>query len=283
MAGLLASELFRLARRPMTRALLAILVVAVAALYLVLWSVLRAQGTALQPQQVAELRDQIRPATVRSAGLSLVYQVGTVLAVILAASLIASEFGWGTIRTLLPRAPGRAPFIAAKLLVLALFVAALVLVGYLTALAASLLLARLEHLDMTLGGAVLPRTLAALARTWFVMLPYLALAFLLALWFRSTAPGIGIGLAVLFLESLVTGLLRLQGGVLGRVPEALLAVNVQAVLAANATGLSATMTTTSATTTLPDAWRAAAVLAVYTVAFVALALWRFLRRDITAL
>ncbi len=279
MVGLLASELFRLARRPMTRALLAILVVAVATLYLVLWSVLRAQGTELQPQQVAELRDQIRPATVRSAGLSLVHQVGTVLAVILAASLIASEFGWGTIRTLLPRSPGRAPFITAKLLVLALFAAALVLVGYLTALAASLLLARLEHLDTALGAAALPRTLAALVRTLLVMLPYTALAFLAALWFRSTAPGIGIGLAVLFLESLVTGLLRLQGGTLGRVPEALLAVNVQAVLAANAAGLP----TTSATPNLPDAWRAAAVLAAYTAAFVALAYWRFLRRDITAL
>ncbi len=279
MAGLLQSELFRLARRPMPRVLLLILLVAVAALYLVFWSVLRAQGTELQPQQVAELRDQIRPATVRSAGLSLVHQVGTVLAVILAASLIASEYGWGTVRTVLPRSPGRAPFVTAKLLVLALFAAVLVLVGYLTALSTSLLLARLEHLDAALGTAALPRTLAALARTLFVMSPYMALAFLAALWFRSTAPGIGLGLAVLFLESLVTNLLRLQGGALGHVPEALLAVNVQAVLAANAAGLP---TTTSTTPNLPDAWRAAAVLAAYTAAFVTLAYWRFLRRDITA-
>lgn len=267
----------------MTRALLAILVVAVVALYLVLWSVLRAQGTALPPEQVAELRDQIRPATVRSAGLSLVHEVGTVLAVILAASLIATEFGWGTVRAVLPRAPGRAPFIAAKLLVLALFAAALVVVGYLTALAASLLLARLEHLDTALGAAAVPRTLAALARTWFVMLPYLALAFLLALWFRSTAPGIGVGLGVLFLESLVTSLLRLQGGALGHVPEVLLALNVRAVLTANAAGLPTTTSATGATTDLPNVWQAAAVLAAYTAAFVALSFWRFLRRDITAL
>jgi ABC-2 type transport system permease protein len=280
MAGLLQSELFRLLRRPMPRALLAILIVAVAALYLVLWSVLRAQGTGLQPEQLAQLQDQIRPAMVRSAGLSLVYQIGTVLAVILAASTIASEFGWGTIRTVLPRAPGRAPFITVKLATLLLFTVVLVVLGYLVALVASLVLARIEHMDTTLGDAAVRYTLAALARTLLAMLPYLALAFMVALWFRSTAPGIGITLAILFLENLVSSILRAQGGPLQRIPEAFLALNANALLQANAAGLPSTSPQAAA---LPDAWQAAAVLAAYTVTFVALAYWRFLRRDITVL
>lgn len=280
MIPLLRSEIFRLTRRLMPRILLLILAAVVLAFYLIFWAVSRSAQTPAQQVEVAELREGLQLNAVRAAGLGLVQSVGAVLVVILAASAIATEFGWGTIRTLLPRGAGRTPFLTAKLVALLLFLAVVVLLGYLVALGASIFVTALEDLDTGLGGDFLPQTLAALGRTAYVMLPYLALTFLVALWTRSTAAGIGIGLSVLFLEGLFTSLITLGDSPLERLPAALLSRNVDAVMAPNSAGLGGTFAQPA--TDLPDPWRAAGVLALYIAAFIGLAYWVFRRRDITA-
>src|SRR5262249_36993605 len=158
-------------------------------------------------------------------------------------------------RTLLPRTRGRTAFLTAKLIALALFAVVLVLVGYLAALGSSALVTVLLGQEPGLGDQVILRSLAAVARTAYVMLPYLALAVLVALWARSGAAGIGVGLAVLLVEGLLTSLLGRMSGPVGRLLDVLLGQNVDAVLRANGTGTGVSVA--SPTGSLPDLWQAA--------------------------
>lgn len=281
MTALLRSELFRLSRRWMPRVLLLIVAVAVIALYVVLMSVINAGTEAnLSEEDRRDLEETVMLANVRNSGLALVYQVGGILVVILAASTIGTEFGWGTIRAILPRASSRSAFLTAKLVTLAVFTLLVVLCGFVAALAGGAIATSALGLDSSLGDNPVAGSLAAIARTVLVMLPYAAIAFFTALWARSNAAGIGIGLAVLFLEGLILSLIASAGGPLERLPEALLTENVQAVLAANARGLP--FDSAGGGSDLPGAWRGAAVLAAYTALFVGGAYLLFRRRDITS-
>ena len=280
MLPLLRSEIFRLSRRAMPRVLLLILALAVAGFYLLFWFLLRNPPAGMPLEQQVALRDDIQLRAVRGTGLDFVHNVGTVLVVILGVSAMSTEFGWGTIRTILPRAAGRSAFLTAKLIAILLFVALVVVLGFLVALAASALVTVSEDLGAELGAGFLPGSLAAMARTAFAMLPYVALGFFLAVWTRSTATGIGISLSVLFLEGLGSSLLAQVGGTLGRIPELLLAENVRAVMQVNATGTGGGLSEN--VTDLPDPWRAATVLAIYIAYFLALSYIVFRRRDITA-
>ncbi len=274
MTDLLRSELFRLSRRLMPRVLLLILAAVVLLIYLLIWLTSRNQ-TDIQARE--DLR-YLGLSEVRQVGLGLAYQIGTVLVIILAASTVGAEYGWGTIRTLLPRATGRAPFLWAKILALVLFSALVVVLGFLVALGASAVVTAVEDLGGGLGANFVTGALASLGRTIFVMLPYLALAVLVAVWSRSSAAGISVGLVVLFLEGLVTSLLSLAGDAFDWVPRALLNDNVQAVLSANTEANEGPFAPSQ---DLPGAWQGAGVLALYTAIFVALAYWRFRSRDVT--
>jgi ABC-type transport system involved in multi-copper enzyme maturation permease subunit len=117
--------------------------------------------------------------------------------------------------------------------------------------------------DVTLG----------IVRTWFTSLPYLALAFMVALLAKSSAAGISVGAAVLFLEGQILTLVGAIGGAFERIPEAFPSRNVEAILALNGGGEPAR--------DLPGPWQATAVLLAYAVLFVAIAVWRFTRRDVT--
>ena len=275
---LLRAELFKLSRRTMPRILLLILVLGVLALYLVLWLATQAETAGADAQSVEDLRDSLRVEEVRDSGLDLVRTLATILLVILGVTTITNEYSWGTIRTLLPRAGSRPAFLTAKLLLLLFAVVIAVVLGYAAALTASVVVSSAEGLGTDLGAGFLPHTLAALARTAFVMLPYVMLGFLVALWTRSTAAGIGIGLSVLFLEGLGVQVLNALGGRFARVPEVLLSENVAAVMRANRVAGGSLAEDTD----LPSAWRGAVVLTAYIVAYVALAYRRFLTRDITS-
>ena len=62
-------------------------------------------------------------------GLAVAHGFGVILIMILAASLTGTEYGWGTLRTVLTRGAGRWPFLASKLILLALLGAAALVVG----------------------------------------------------------------------------------------------------------------------------------------------------------
>lgn len=166
-----------------------------------------------------------------------------------------------------------------RALVVTLWVTLVVVVGFVAALLASVLFSSLEGLGTGVGRGFIPGSLAAIARTAFMMLPYATLSFLVAVWTRSTAAGIAIGLSVLFIEGLGVSLFRLLPVPFNEIPNALISQNVQAVVRANALDRD---TFAGADTNLPPVWRAAVVLTAYIAAFVVLSYRRFLTRDVTS-
>ncbi|MFQ5472929.1 MAG: ABC transporter permease, partial [Dehalococcoidia bacterium] len=184
MLPLLRSELFKLSHRMMTRVLLLIAVGALLGAYLLLGLV--------GESEEGDVLEDLRIGAVHDNGMFMVYQVGVILTVTLAASTIASEFSWGTIRTLLPRTAGRSSLLTAKLITLGLFVVMAVVLGFVAALAGSALVTAFNDLDSSLGDNFVGRLLGSMVRTAYVIVPYATLAFVIALWSRSSAAGIAI-------------------------------------------------------------------------------------------
>ena len=103
MLPLLRSEIFRLRRRWMAMILLLVVVLGVAAVYIILWLVYVNASLVDQADQA----DDLRVAAVPDVGMDIANFLASIVSVIIAASIIGTEFGWGTIRALLPRARSR--------------------------------------------------------------------------------------------------------------------------------------------------------------------------------
>jgi ABC-type transport system involved in multi-copper enzyme maturation permease subunit len=150
----------------------------------------------------------------------------------------------------------------------------------LVAFVASALITSAEALGGGLGEQFLPRTITALLRTMFAMLPYMAIAFAAAVVTRSGGAGIGIGLAMLIVEGPITAALAAIGGPFEWIPRLLISSNTDAVMSANRVGTDSTFS--QASSNALDPWPAAGVLLIYIAAALGFAFWRFRGRDITS-
>jgi ABC-2 type transport system permease protein len=290
----LRNELYRMTRRWMPRVLLATIAGAGIVLYELIYYSVNAQLTLLRSgnapanlvgpagaeatiKQFEETLLQVRPAHVQELGVGLVAGLGSVMLIVFAASHMGTEFGWGTLRTQLASGLSRRAFLATKLGSLALFALAFTVLGILATVAASFLVSTQAGYDT--GGFDLAKVVSAGWRTGYSFIPYLALASLIALWSRSSGAGIAAGLVIYFAESLVTGLLISFNRDFATIANLGLARNVQSLSRISVT-VAGTNSSNSAAT-LPDPTQAAVVLAVWTVVFIALAVWRLRTRDIT--
>ena len=110
-----------------------------------------------------------------------------------------------------------------------------------------------------------------------------ALGFLFAIVGRSAMAGIGLGIGVYIVESLITTFMVLAGGWVARVPDYLLANNVNAITALAqlpedfqmGSGFGDTIFQT------PGVTHAFITLSIYSLAFIILAFYLFRRRDVT--
>jgi ABC-2 type transport system permease protein len=261
--SLLRSEMFKLSHRMMTRVLLLLVAGALLGTYLLLGAVGQAEeGDALEDLRIGAVHDR---------GMFILYQLGTITTIVLAASSIASEFSWGTIRTLLPRTAGRSPFLTAKLISLLVFVVAAVILGSLAAIAGSAAVTATRDLDSSLGSNFVGNLLAAMVRTAYAILPYGALAFVIALWSRSTAAGIALPIVIFYAEVLLTPLFT-SIEALEWLPKALIyGANTSSLLNSDAV---------IPKEDFPSRWQAAGVLALYVTTSISLAYGRFLARDV---
>ena len=286
MLRLLRSEIYRLRRRWMPWVLVLLIVIAGAGFYLLVYASAQAQLQAMEsgaipPQPgaeeaMAELLRQLRPDSVPSFGVEIVGGLGSVMLIVFAASHVGTEFVWGTLRTLLAHGAGRATFLGAKLLSIALFAVLFMFLGVVAAIAGSYIVTAIAGGDAS--GLDLGAIANAAARGYYTFLPYMALAALIALWSRSAGAGIAAGLVVLFAEGLVAQLLVSLNRDYANI--------VNYGLSRNASAITRTATATTpsgdpSAVALPDPGQAALVLAVYTALFVAVAFWRLRTRDIT--
>ena len=261
-------------------------------LYFIIYASVQAQIAAVQagtattngpPQTEAQLRQTLQtlqPAQLLSFGLAVVSGFGSILLIVLTASVFGNEFNWGTLRVILALGAGRERFLAAKYVTLVLYAVVLTVVGTLAALAGSEIVSRIASLDTALPPDYAGDVSAAIGRTVFTFLPYIALAAFIAVWSKSGGAGIAIGLVVYFAEGIVMGLLVQLNKDYATIANSGLSRNVSAIGRLNAPVIG--QGNAPAANTLLDPGPAALVLLAYTVVFVALALWRFRTRDVTA-
>ena len=143
---------------------------------------------------------------------------------ILAASLTGTEYGWGTVRTVLTRGAGRWQLLASKLLLVALLGVGALIVGALSMALSSFIA------SLTLeGGTWLAESAewVEVARTFgkaiFGLLPYVALGLFFAVLTTSSGTAIGLALGYAVAEGIVISILanfdwfeRFSGYILGQ-------------------------------------------------------------------
>jgi ABC-2 type transport system permease protein len=130
---------------------------------------------------------------------------GGVLALMLGVLGIGSDYGWGTLRTLLTQRPGRLHVFGAKLLALAVGLAVSVLVVFALGAFASYVIAVREGADVAWPSTWL--LLRGLLAGWLILAVWAAFGVLLAILTRGTALAIGVGiLYALVIEGLLSAL-----------------------------------------------------------------------------
>jgi ABC-2 type transport system permease protein len=287
--ALMAAEFFKLRKRMMTWVVAILMVGLVILLYSIFWSVSGHVTTFGENSEFTgqDLRRALFLQTSIPFSLQMVATFGTIFAMILAAGAVGSEYSWGTVRLMATAASGRIRLFASKLLV----VGGLIVVGTLLAVVVGLIYSSI--ITVTNGGSSFSFITAgfvrdqaeSLGRTLFVMAPYVALAFAMAVIGRSTLAGVGMGLGVAFIEPLISGLMRLGGSPWKDIPNYLINANTDVVLLQNKVpdvirfGPTAEDLARNHVNGVPEAML---ILALYSAVFIALAFFVYRRRDITA-
>jgi ABC-2 type transport system permease protein len=222
------------------------------------------------PVPLAALRDSFTlPGSIGTA-LAPVQLISLVLLTVLAASVIGSEYGFGTLRPIVGRGTPRWAALGGKfVMILAAALAALIVVAGVTALS-SILAA--GPAGSATGTASWGDAALALGRTWTSFIPYLALVGAVTVLTRSASAGMAIGLGYYLGEPVLMTLLPLFSDWFRTAAE-YMPVHVISAW----TGRSSPLPFAQSSL---ETGGIAALLALYTVAFAAFAFWLFQRRDI---
>jgi ABC-type transport system involved in multi-copper enzyme maturation permease subunit len=125
----------------------------------------------------------------------------------------------------------------------------------------------------------------SVVRTAYTILPYAAMTFMLAIVTRSTAAAIGIGLAyTLLVESIAATVFPLLGGIFEKIVVYLPGELAGGLLKLNQASLAGDFVSNGGNTSmvkLLDPVPAAIGLALWTILFLAVAVWSFRRQDLS--
>jgi ABC-2 type transport system permease protein len=281
MFEMIKAELFKLRKRRMTWILLVILI----AFYCLTFFTLNAIASNpphQMPQPIIDsMKDLVRFPGAFNMIFSTAQNIGALLLIILVASAIGNEYGWGSMRQLLTKKGIRYQYLITKLTsliiitIIGLIIA--VIVGFFIALITSNSLGTINWDFMTasfVGGLF-----RNFGWTLFSLLVYILLAAFFAFLGRSVLVGIGGALGYYFIESLAIILFSLAGAdsTLAKIPDYLIGPNSQALLPS--TEMSAGPFASSGTP--PSTLHAAITIAVYCIVLLAASWYLFRKRDIT--
>lgn len=152
-----------------------------------------------------QFMSQLYPENLAAYVLSGISGTGGTLALILGALVVGSEYGWGTLKTVLSQQPGRLVAFFAKMLALGAVLALFVVLAFVAGAICSLVVAGVQGVPVSWPSPV--ELVEALGAGALVLAVWAALGVFLATLFRNTALAIGLGLFYdLALEGLVFGL-----------------------------------------------------------------------------
>lgn len=280
----LDAEFFKFGRRRMTYILLFSLAALVLIFYALLWLRIYNGPGHRRGSYFGWLEAKAAMSFLHVVPYSLALErfFATLVCVIFAGTMMGNEYDWRTVSVVAARGVQRWHFLFAKLFTGTVFTVAAVIGGFLIGAAASAWWTHVYQLDYgQVNFAWLRDALGGSARTVLVILPYVYLAILCAVVFRSAGQAVGAALGVYFVESIFTGILTGAEGWVSHIPEFLLNFNAESVMRANG-GVTATGGAGPFIFGSGDApaVRAALVIAAWMAGILVLMFWRFQRRDI---
>ena len=214
--------------------------------------------------------------------LGVAHYIGVFLVMVLGASSMGVEYGWGTLRTALARGTGRWQFLGAKALSLVLLSAAGLLVVSLTVVVSSLITASLTLADGggMVGAGQWSTAAVMFGKAVYGLVPFVILVLFFTVLTSSSSMGIAMSGAYYFAELILAQVL---GGLLdwfNNVTDFLLGSNTAAWM--TETGVVTTGSNASLfdIAEMPGQLHAFIVLLAYVVVLGGAAFWLFLRRDI---
>ena len=237
-----------------------------------------------QIEEEARFRDETRRVFVLpdsvSNGLGVAHSIGVILIMILGASAMGIEYGWGTLRAVLTRGVSRWQFLGAKALSLVLFSVAGLLVVSLTVVVSSLIAASLTLGDGGgLAGAGQWSTVAVMfGKATYVLVAYAILALFLTVLTSSSSMGIAMSLAYYFAEFILGRILGDLFAWFDNVSDFLIGFNTAAWM--SETGVVTTEGSLFPVSDPPGELHAFLVLLAYIIVLGAAAFWLFQRRDV---
>jgi ABC-2 type transport system permease protein len=272
------SEWLRLTRRPAVWILAVVLLAILLTLsYALVWIIFSfpPKGLVTQGGTPQELKRVVYPADWLHTVLGDTTGLGGSVALILGVLTAGSEYGWGTVKTMVTQRPGRLQALLGKALAMEAVVLLLAVALLAAGAAASAVLVTVDGQSSSWPDVL--TVLKALGTAWLVLSLYAGLGFALAVLFRQSALAVGLGLVyTLLVESLVLNLLGGADAFRGIV-SVFPGSNAAALVA---TFPSAVVRSTAAVRASVSAVQATLVLAAYLAAFAVVSGVLFRWRDI---
>jgi ABC-type transport system involved in multi-copper enzyme maturation permease subunit len=224
------------------------------------------------PEEEDALRREFLESTFDD-NLAAARWIAVLFGIVLTAAALGSEYSWGTLRPFLTCVESRMKYLGAKLAALGIVVLAGMAAAMALGIATSILVAAMDG-GADLGfvdGGYLQDAFFDFWRTAYSVSPYLLLTALGAIIGRSALTGAFVGLGLLIADSIATGVMQGSTTWLRHVPDYLPGHNVDALVGVRFEDVASR-----------DPWAAAFVLAAYAFGALAITLWVFNRRDVTA-
>ena len=282
---MIGAEFLKLRKRSLTRVLMFILIGIIALVNLLLLAISKVDLPRGNGQGMQNIDTFLGLSSGVPFALSLIASFGVVLAIILAASSMGSEYNWKTIRTALISSESRFKFLTAKLISISILIVVGMAVGVVVGIIMSLVTNAIGGYTYDfsfLTGDYIWKQFLQFWRTFYTIVPFALLGFTMSIVGRSAMPGISTGIGVVFLESIITTFMSLADGWIAKIPDYLLNANVQVITALNELprgfGRMGVGTTGDTAPTLTHAY---ITLGIYALAFLALAYYLFRKRDVT--
>jgi ABC-2 type transport system permease protein len=281
---MIGAELFKLRKRTMSKVLVVIMAGIIVLVNFLLLAV--SKSNIGNPGGPGDIQQLLGLSSAIPFAFSLIASFGAVLAIILSANCMGNEYNWKTIRTALISSESRFKFLTSKLIAIAILVLIGMLIGVAAGFITGLITTGIGGYSYNLSfftGHYAWEQLLQFWRTFFVIIPFALLGFLMSVVGRSAMPGIATGIGVFFLESIITTFMRLAGGWIAKVPDYLLSANVNAITALNnlPQGFRNGSGGGTGTIVAPSVTHAFIVLSIYALAFLVLSYYLFKKRDVT--
>jgi ABC-2 type transport system permease protein len=216
--------------------------------------------------------------------LGLAHSIGVILILILTASVLGTEYRWGTLRSILARGTGRWQYLASKIVLLILLAGGALLIVMAVTAVSSLIAGALAG-DAPAGSSVSARWIdvpIAFGKAWFSFLPYIALATFFTVLTTSSAAGMAISLVYYYVESIVVAIFLNLFTWFESVASYMLGRNTTALMRSGGDDMPVmNFVIGGGFGTFPSALHAFLVLTAYVLALGGLALWLFRQRDLT--